>query len=110
MTLLQKGITRRHALAATGAGVLAAGLGVRGASAALETVRQGYQTNMWGMPTYYLLRSGFSKSTASSSRNSPCRRATSPCSRWWRARSTWALMPAPRLPSATTKAAWSPSP
>jgi ABC-type nitrate/sulfonate/bicarbonate transport system substrate-binding protein len=24
----------------------------------LETVRQGYQTNMWGMPTYYLLRSG----------------------------------------------------
>ena len=58
MTLLQKGITRRHALAATGAGVLAAGFGVRGASAALETVRQGYQTNMWGMPTYYLLRSG----------------------------------------------------
>ena len=59
MTLLQKGITRRHALAATGAGVLAAGLGVRGASAALETVRQGYQTNMWGMPTYYLMRSGY---------------------------------------------------
>jgi ABC-type nitrate/sulfonate/bicarbonate transport system substrate-binding protein len=24
----------------------------------LDTVRQGYQTNMWGMPTYYLLRSG----------------------------------------------------
>ena len=35
-----------------------AGLGVKPASAALETVRQGYQTNMWGMPTYYLLRSG----------------------------------------------------
>jgi NitT/TauT family transport system substrate-binding protein len=51
------GITRRHCLAATGAGVLAAGFGVRPA-AALETVRQGYQTNMWGMPTYYLLRSG----------------------------------------------------
>ncbi len=51
------GITRRHYLAATGAGVLAAGFGVRPA-AALETVRQGYQTNMWGMPTYYLLRSG----------------------------------------------------
>src|SRR5665213_4142347 len=59
MTLLKKSITRRHALAATGAGVLAAGLGVRGASAALETVRQGYQTNMWGMPTYYLMRSGY---------------------------------------------------
>jgi ABC-type nitrate/sulfonate/bicarbonate transport system substrate-binding protein len=37
--------------------VLAAGFGMRPA-AALETVRQGYQTNMWGMPTYYLLRSG----------------------------------------------------
>jgi NitT/TauT family transport system substrate-binding protein len=58
MTLLQKGITRRHALAATGAGVLASGLGLRPSMAALETVRQGYQTNMWGMPTYYLLRSG----------------------------------------------------
>ncbi len=22
------------------------------------TIRQGYQTNIWGMPTYYLLRSG----------------------------------------------------
>ena len=37
--------------------MLAAGLGVRPACA-LETVRQGYQTNMWGMPTYYLLHSG----------------------------------------------------
>ena len=26
--------------------------------AAMATVRQGYQTNMWGMPTYYLLHSG----------------------------------------------------
>ncbi len=58
MTILQNGITRRHALAGAGAGVLAAGLGMRPASAALETVRQGYQTNMWGMPTYYLMRSG----------------------------------------------------
>ena len=58
MTILQKGITRRHALTATGAGVLATGLGLRPSFAALETVRQGYQTNMWGMPTYYLLRSG----------------------------------------------------
>ena len=58
MTVFAKGITRRHALAATGAGVLAAGLGVRSASAAMATVRQGYQTNMWGMPTYYLLHSG----------------------------------------------------
>ena len=51
------GLTRRHYLTATGAGVLAMGFGMRPA-AALETVRQGYQTNMWGMPTYYLLRSG----------------------------------------------------
>ena len=58
MTTLAKRITRRHALAATGAGVLAAGLGVRPTLAAMATVRQGYQTNMWGMPTYYLLHSG----------------------------------------------------
>jgi NitT/TauT family transport system substrate-binding protein len=57
MTIASKGMTRRQYLAATGAGVLAAGLGARPA-AALETVRQGYQTNMWGMPTYYLMRSG----------------------------------------------------
>jgi ABC-type nitrate/sulfonate/bicarbonate transport system substrate-binding protein len=58
MTILRKGISRRHALAATGAGVLAAGLGIRPASAAMATIRQGYQTNMWGMPTYYLMHSG----------------------------------------------------
>ena len=50
------GMTRRQYLAATGAAALTAGL-VRPASA-LETIRQGYQTNIWGMPTYYLLRSG----------------------------------------------------
>jgi ABC-type nitrate/sulfonate/bicarbonate transport system substrate-binding protein len=44
-------------LAAGGAGVLAGTMGLRPAFA-LDTVRQGYQTNMWGMPTYYLLRSG----------------------------------------------------
>src|SRR5205807_10116865 len=25
---------------------------------ALEMIRQGFQTNIWGMPTYYLVRSG----------------------------------------------------
>jgi NitT/TauT family transport system substrate-binding protein len=49
-------MTRRHYLAATGAAVLTTGL-ARPAFA-LETVRQGYQTNIWGMPTYYLMRSG----------------------------------------------------
>ncbi len=54
---MSKGITRRHYLAASGAGVLAAGLGMKPALADAP-VRQGYQTNMWGMPTYYLLHSG----------------------------------------------------
>ena len=57
MTILHTGMNRRTMLAGASAGALALGLGVRPA-AALETVRQGYQTNMWGMPTYYLLRSG----------------------------------------------------
>ena len=48
-------ISRRHALAAASA-VLAAGC-VRPAFAQ-TTIRQGYQTNLWGMPTYYLMRSG----------------------------------------------------
>jgi NitT/TauT family transport system substrate-binding protein len=51
-------ITRRHCLAAAGTGALVAGLGLPRPAAALETVRQGYQTNIWGMPTYYLLKSG----------------------------------------------------
>src|SRR3977135_2497365 len=50
-------LTRRQYLAAS-AGLVAAGVcGVRPAFA-LETVRQGFQTNIWGMPTYYLLKSG----------------------------------------------------
>jgi sulfonate transport system substrate-binding protein len=46
---------RREFLAASGAAALAAGMP---ALAQSVTIRQGYQTNMWGMPTYYLLRSG----------------------------------------------------
>ena len=57
MTIRRDGMTRRQCLAATAAGVLAAGLRPRPASA-LEPIRQGYQTNIWGMPTYYLLQSG----------------------------------------------------
>jgi len=55
----QKLLTRRHYLAATGAGVLAAGIGAPRRAAAAETIRQGYQTNIWGMPTYYLIKSGY---------------------------------------------------
>jgi NitT/TauT family transport system substrate-binding protein len=54
-----KGLTRRQTLLATGAGALTMSLGLRNAGAAdAVTIRQGYQTNMWGMPTYYLLHSG----------------------------------------------------
>jgi NitT/TauT family transport system substrate-binding protein len=49
-------MTRRQYLAASGAAALAVGL-ARPAFA-LDPVRQGYQTNIWGMPTYYLMRSG----------------------------------------------------
>src|SRR6267142_1484426 len=58
MTSKRIEMTRRHYLGAAGAGVLAASLGARPASAQLATIRQGYQTNIWGMPTYYLLKSG----------------------------------------------------
>jgi ABC-type nitrate/sulfonate/bicarbonate transport system substrate-binding protein len=55
----RQGITRRQYLTTSGAGVLALGLGLpRPASAQATAIRQGYQTNVWGMPTYYLLRSG----------------------------------------------------
>src|SRR5438477_2457554 len=50
------GITRRQTLASVGAAALAAV--ARPALAQAAVIRQGYQTNVWGMPTYYLLRSG----------------------------------------------------
>jgi ABC-type nitrate/sulfonate/bicarbonate transport system substrate-binding protein len=48
---------RRQCLAAAGAGALAFAATRRAAAA--ETIRQGYQTNIWGMPTYYLMKSGY---------------------------------------------------
>lgn len=59
MTTKWDGFTRRHVLAATGATALTAGLGIVPAAAADVTIRQGYQTNIWGMPTYYLMKSGY---------------------------------------------------
>ena len=47
-------LTRRHWLLAS---ALALALPARPAGA-LEMIRQGFQTNIWGMPTYYLLKSG----------------------------------------------------
>ena len=55
----QSKLTRRHYLAASGAGMLALGLGATRGVAAPETIKQGYQTNIWGMPTYYLMKSGY---------------------------------------------------
>jgi ABC-type nitrate/sulfonate/bicarbonate transport system substrate-binding protein len=49
--------TRRHSLLGAAAAAVAL-TGLRGAAAAQAPIRQGYQTNMWGMPTYYLMRSG----------------------------------------------------
>src|SRR5947209_12317702 len=49
-------MSRRNYLAASSAFVAAA-VAPRDAFAQ-AVIRQGYQTNLWGMPTYYLLRSG----------------------------------------------------
>jgi len=52
-------LTRRELLRLSGLGVAtAADLAPRPSLAQVPVLRQGYQTNMWGMPTYYLLRSG----------------------------------------------------
>lgn len=59
MTKHDSGFNRRQFLAASGAGALAAsGLWRPSFAAEMATIRQGYQTNMWGMPTYYLMKSG----------------------------------------------------
>ena len=55
----QRALTRREFLILSGSGLVAAGvLGPEAVLAQAVTIRQGYQTNIWGMPTYYLLRSG----------------------------------------------------
>jgi ABC-type nitrate/sulfonate/bicarbonate transport system substrate-binding protein len=58
----QSVMTRRHtlvAVGAAGAGMLT-GLSVPPHRVvAAEAIRQGYQTNIWGMPTYYLIKSGY---------------------------------------------------
>ena len=51
------GLTRRHALTASLA-LTAAAFAPR-AAFAQTVIRQGYQTNIWGMPTYYLMKSGY---------------------------------------------------
>ena len=57
MTLRHEGMSRRQALVAAGT-LLTSALWRTRPALALEAIRQGYQTNIWGMPTYYLLKSG----------------------------------------------------
>ena len=52
-------MTRRQWLAAAGAGALTSSLVSARRASAAATIRQGYQTNIWGMPTYYLMKSGY---------------------------------------------------
>ena len=58
MNILHARMSRRQVLAAAGAGLVAAAAGTARPAWALDPIRQGYQTNMWGMPTYYLMHSG----------------------------------------------------
>src|SRR6266705_4338791 len=52
-------LTRREFLILSASTLAAARvLGPRALFGQSTTIRQGYQTNIWGMPTYYLLRSG----------------------------------------------------
>lgn len=57
MSVINSGMTRRQHLAILGGGMAGALVGLP-ALAQSALVRQGYQTNIWGMPTYYLLQSG----------------------------------------------------
>jgi NitT/TauT family transport system substrate-binding protein len=57
MKILHAETTRRRYLAASGAALAVCFARAAGAQA-MAPIRQGYQTNMWGMPTYYLLKSG----------------------------------------------------
>jgi NitT/TauT family transport system substrate-binding protein len=55
----RRALTRREFLILSSSGlVTASALGPKALFAQSTIIRQGYQTNIWGMPTYYLLRSG----------------------------------------------------
>lgn len=58
MKLSQAVTMRGHSVALAAATLMVAGVASSSPSLAETTVRQGYQTNMWGMPTYYLVQSG----------------------------------------------------
>lgn len=52
---------RRQLVAGLGAGMMMASFGTPTSAQAKFKLRQGYQTNIWGMPTYYMLQSGVLK-------------------------------------------------
>src|SRR5919197_6016264 len=54
----QRAITRREFLIFCSSLTAAGMLGPEALFAQSATIRQGYQTNIWGMPTYYLMKSG----------------------------------------------------
>jgi ABC-type nitrate/sulfonate/bicarbonate transport system substrate-binding protein len=58
MTTQHHSIDRRRMLVAGGAGLVVLGAGGGPALGQAAVLRQGYQTNIWGMPTYYLMKSG----------------------------------------------------
>ena len=58
MTHHSNGLDRRQALAGAGAGLIVLAKGSAPSLAQGAVLRQGYQTNIWGMPTYYLMKSG----------------------------------------------------
>jgi NitT/TauT family transport system substrate-binding protein len=52
---------RRQLMVGAGAGLMLASFGKPSSAQAKFKLRQGYQTNIWGMPTYYMLQSGVLK-------------------------------------------------
>ena len=58
MSIFLTGMNRRQYLTATGATALSLGIAGLIPAYAATKLRQGYQVNMWGMPTYYLMKSG----------------------------------------------------
>jgi ABC-type nitrate/sulfonate/bicarbonate transport system substrate-binding protein len=52
---------RRQVMAGAGAGLMMASFGAPSSAQAKFKLRQGYQTNIWGMPTYYMVQSGILK-------------------------------------------------
>ncbi len=52
---------RRNLMIGAGAGLMMASFGQPSSAQAKFKLKQGYQTNIWGMPTYYMVQSGILK-------------------------------------------------